>query len=825
MAEKIEIIISAKDQFSGAFRSLGGRIVAINQALQLAQQVLRPLVGGLNQVLETTDRFKRMEITLTAMSGSLGQARREMEFIRQAAKQTPATIATLTDSFVKLKSTGIEETERTLLALTDAVAAFGGSDQDLKLATLAFQQMAGKGVVSMEELRRQLGERIPTAIQILAREMDLTLPELFKAVESGSVDSREAIRAMTRGFEKDFSGASARLMKIWTGVTSNLTDAWDQFARALGESGVNEFFIKLGSVAIRTLNMITDAIKPNDLETMKGLGSEINKITKEIALSEGKIKVWEARFFSSQDTIDTEKIKVNQLNLVLFDLRNKIKELEDKGFEEALKGATKEADNLTKSLEGVKEVLIPSTFKIHENVKALNLSGEATQNLVIQINNLKKAKRQETEAIIPSTFEILENVAALNLGGEATQELVIQVNNLKEAIKKEIEVLIPSTFEIHENVKALNLSGEATREVVIQVNKLKEAIKKETEAIIPSTFEVHENVAAMNIAGEAALEYRIELNKLTDSTIEFKDETKEAADELNEFLNAQGQRIASQVTGVSGAIAGAQAGAAAGPGGMAFGAIVGLLTDFLLENEKFKEFIGELNRILAELIAPLLEPLVEMLSSFLPLLVALQPIFDLLGRAVSALVQPTIAVNAGLRRLDNAFNNSKATFQPLLDDLSSGLRSVKNATLAILAPLRSIEQPLIDLKNGVDVLADVIRNWNPFSRGGGGNPFNFASRTGGVASAVESVVGAVAGVFGLHDGGLIGQQDLLRVPGTRSDEGFIFAQAGETVIPRDGNAGGSTFHFNIKAISPRETANELRETIQEMQALGLLGAI
>ncbi len=788
MAEKIEIIISAKDQFSGAFRSLGGRIVAINQALQLAKQVTRALAGGLNTILETTDRFRIMEITLTAMSGSLGQARREMEFIRQAAKQTPVTIDTLTDSFVKLKSTGIEETERTLLALTDAVAAFGGSDQDLKLATLAFQQMAGKGVVSMEELRRQLGERIPTAIQILAREMGLTLPELFKAVESGSVDSREAIRLMTRGFEKDFGGASARMMNSWRGATSNFVDSWDQFLVAVGKTGVL-------TAAIKSLQGLTVIV--NDLalgikfmfgvespENLTDFAIELGKVTKAIAESEGKIKVWEARFFSSQETIDKENQKLTQLNLKLVDLRNGLRDLERPArFSEILalgiNASAEEIAKLNPAVEKVKEQIELSTFAVLENVAAMNLAGEATQNFAIQVNNLKKVKRQETEVIIPSTFEILENVAALNLGGEATQELVIQVNNLKEAIKKEIEVLIPSTFEIHENV------------------------------------------AAMNIAGEAALEYRIELNKLTDSTIEFKDETKEAADELNEFLNAQGQRIASQVTGVSGAIAGAQAGAALGPQGAALGpqgaaigAIVGLLTDFLLENEKFKEFIGELNRILAELIAPLLEPLVEMLSSFLPLLVALQPIFDLLGRAVSALVQPTIAVNAGLRRLDNAFNNSKATFQPLLDDLSSGLRSVKNATVAILAPLRSIGQPLVDLKNGMDRLANALDNFDIGGYfGGGGSGKWYDPRS-------------------WHDGGTIGQQDLLRVPGTRSDEGFVFVQAGETITSKSGaqgggqgGQGGSTFHFNIKAISPRETANELRETIQEMQALGLLGAI
>ena len=41
-------------------------------------------------------------------------------------------------------------------------AQFGGdSEIPLKRAAIAIQQMSGKGVISMEELRQQLGEAVP----------------------------------------------------------------------------------------------------------------------------------------------------------------------------------------------------------------------------------------------------------------------------------------------------------------------------------------------------------------------------------------------------------------------------------------------------------------------------------------------------------------------------------------------------------------------------------------------------------------------------------------------------------------------------------------
>ena len=46
-----------------------------------------------------------------------------------------------------------------------------------KLVSLAVEQMASKGTVTMEELRRQLGEHIPGAFGVAARAMGKTEKE------------------------------------------------------------------------------------------------------------------------------------------------------------------------------------------------------------------------------------------------------------------------------------------------------------------------------------------------------------------------------------------------------------------------------------------------------------------------------------------------------------------------------------------------------------------------------------------------------------------------------------------------------------------------
>ena len=57
----------------------------------------------------------------------------------------------------------------------------------MKSAMRATSQVFSKGKVSAEELRQQLGERLPGAFTLFADSMNLTPAELDKALEQGKV--------------------------------------------------------------------------------------------------------------------------------------------------------------------------------------------------------------------------------------------------------------------------------------------------------------------------------------------------------------------------------------------------------------------------------------------------------------------------------------------------------------------------------------------------------------------------------------------------------------------------------------------------------------
>ena len=243
--ERLAFIFDGVDRTGAAISSLRSglrgvaiEIIAVNQAFQLIEMTGRNISKTLGALIRAGDEYTRLGILLKGTEGSVAGANARFQELAALTNRLPLSLDAVTASFVRLAATGVPEATRTIKAVADAVAAFGGTQQDFDLAMLAIQQMIGKGVVSMEELRRQLGERIPSAMKILARELGLTLPELFAKVQSGALNSAEAVAALTRGFERDFGGAAARMVETWTGATTKLDDAWKRFLNSIAKSKV-----------------------------------------------------------------------------------------------------------------------------------------------------------------------------------------------------------------------------------------------------------------------------------------------------------------------------------------------------------------------------------------------------------------------------------------------------------------------------------------------------------------------------------------------------------------------------------------------------------
>ncbi|WP_413178088.1 tape measure protein [Escherichia coli] len=232
---------SGKSNEGGMFSGLRGNIFLLGEIGDAARTVTDIMFGWQKPIVEAAAEMERMRVMLRGLNkekSNPGQAAADdMKYIVDMAQNAPFAMQALTDSFVKFRSAGLDPTDGSLKALVDSVARFGGGSELLKRAAVAVQQMSGKGVVSMEELRQQLGEAVPNAMKAMADAAGITMGELTKAVSSGTVEAKQALSLMFVGLRAENENAAKDMMQTYTGALAQLQTSFTLFADRVGQTG------------------------------------------------------------------------------------------------------------------------------------------------------------------------------------------------------------------------------------------------------------------------------------------------------------------------------------------------------------------------------------------------------------------------------------------------------------------------------------------------------------------------------------------------------------------------------------------------------------
>lgn len=236
----IEILINAKDGASAVFGKITGGLKGIGDiASGLAGRLAAIFaIGGMAQAAAD---IETLQAGLKAVSGSAEQAGKDMDFIRQMASAAGVDVVEAGRAFLSLsaatKGTAVEgeATRQVFEAVTVSMSRAGKSSADTANALNALAQMAGKGQVQMEELRGQLGESLPGALNAAAKGLGITTKELTELVEQGKITAQDLFPALSKGLNELY-GASGGAQTLAQEL-SNVKNAFTDMASNIGESG------------------------------------------------------------------------------------------------------------------------------------------------------------------------------------------------------------------------------------------------------------------------------------------------------------------------------------------------------------------------------------------------------------------------------------------------------------------------------------------------------------------------------------------------------------------------------------------------------------
>lgn len=264
VADRVIVELEAKlDQYNAritaADQKFGTAMNSIQKNAGRAEAFVRRSVAGMSaalgsvglvalgaQAVETALRFQRFEKGLEVATGSAAAAGDEIKFLRDLSDQLGVRFITLAENFTGVaaaaRGTTLEgqRARDVFESVTKAIIATGGSAEQVDGALLAVEQIISKGNVSAEELRGQLGERLPGAFQIAARAMGVTTAELDKMLQKGEVVSTDFLPKFAAQLGKELPSnlqtADAAFQRFQTALDDIAASTADGFMKELGDA-------------------------------------------------------------------------------------------------------------------------------------------------------------------------------------------------------------------------------------------------------------------------------------------------------------------------------------------------------------------------------------------------------------------------------------------------------------------------------------------------------------------------------------------------------------------------------------------------------------
>lgn len=483
-----------------------------------------------------------------------------MEFLRDVATRTGTDINETGRAFLGLaaatKGTAVEgePTRQVFEAVANAMAKAGRSAVDTERALLAISQIASKGTVSMEELRGQLGEALPGALQAAANGLGITTADLIKLVENGQIAADDLFPALTKGLNELYAGGTAGAQTLSQEI-ANVKNAFIELAADLGESGGFDA-LKAGAeglaaalvlsnvqlVAVgKTIGAVLGAISTGNFSLLKEAFAEIEREARDKLLKTAQHNKVLAGVIEVTGTEATKAALAQQQQAAAAEAAGKAAEKQTAAVKE--QNATyvslsttfaKVREDLGKQIETAEKAKVAREAESKAAVQLAQAFGtEGEQRRVAADAAAKEAAALTKVAELRLTDvnvlqgELNAKRAFLEEQGKISEQRQKELDDLQKTInlrQAEADKAIAQAQASRVAAAAAQAESEAQKDNSLRVNELKNAYQDATNALIATRKAKEENRAttaeveqAELKAGKAALLYRDALKDQTEA--------------------------------------------------------------------------------------------------------------------------------------------------------------------------------------------------------------------------------------------------------------------------------------------------------------------
>lgn len=238
----------------------GQSIIAMNSAFSNLTSMVTGAFGAVRalgaatvfaftSIIKELDKLQGFNAIMSVSTKSADDVSSSYDFLRKTADRLGVQFDSLTSNYAKLVAAlppgikGLQTAEKVFMGTAMAARTLHATNQDTQLMFYALTQIASKGVVSMEELRRQLGEKLPGVMQIAARALN-TLPETLEAaIRKGIVSSEKFLPIFGDALISTFADSSEKASISVSAAIARLSNVWVDFVKRVLDSGAGNSIV------------------------------------------------------------------------------------------------------------------------------------------------------------------------------------------------------------------------------------------------------------------------------------------------------------------------------------------------------------------------------------------------------------------------------------------------------------------------------------------------------------------------------------------------------------------------------------------------------
>lgn len=424
-------------------------------------------------IFETTKQLQSLDMALKNVSGSQLVYQENMNFISKVSDDFGIEIKGLQEQFTQFwvaskDKLSADEIRNIFKSISKAGAAMGLSVESQQSAFLALQQMMSKGTVQAEELKKQLGNALPGAFNIMATALGVTEKKMMEMMKAGNILSEVALPKFAKALEKAYGIEQVERIDTIISAQERLANTWTRLIRSIteGDGIINDFIQLTLRGWTKELEAVIWATEKLGNLTKKLFGIEDSDKTKKSKAVKQAISDYEemqSALKKANEEREKEVVRLNKLQKIQGNITESEKtkaQFEASISEEKIRKLDILIEKETKLLN-IKKV--DTVKKLNEEIAALQ-----ARNAEVSLFSLEAIRKRDK--LIPQSEEWL----SLNKYIKDNNKIV-QENNAKLIYNYNLrELILRKELDKTNQEKELDTDGATLKKISTQKKLAKE---------------------------------------------------------------------------------------------------------------------------------------------------------------------------------------------------------------------------------------------------------------------------------------------------------------------------------------------------------------